>query len=81
VRTQIVYAAAVVALVASSATKARSPQERPRLEQLDPQAVGPQVGERVPAFTLQDQRGTTRTLASVMGAKGLMLVFFRSADW
>jgi len=35
----------------------------------------------VPAFTLPDQAGQSRTLASLLGAKGAILVFFRSADW
>jgi peroxiredoxin len=39
------------------------------------------VGERVPEFNLKDQNGTTRTLRSIMGPKGAMLVFVRSADW
>ena len=43
--------------------------------------LGPQVGERVPEFTLRDQHGTPRTLPSTMGPKGVMLVFIRSADW
>jgi cytochrome oxidase Cu insertion factor (SCO1/SenC/PrrC family) len=47
----------------------------------DVQKLGPQIGTRVPEFTLLDQRGQSRTLASLMGPKGLMLVFFRSADW
>jgi hypothetical protein len=47
----------------------------------DVQKLGPQVGSRVPDFTLTDQRGQSRTLASLMGPNGLMLVFFRSADW
>jgi hypothetical protein len=47
----------------------------------DVQKLGPQVGGRVPDFTLVDQRGQSRTLASLMGPNGLMLVFFRSADW
>ena len=45
------------------------------------QQLGPQVGERVPDFTLNDQRGHPRTLTSLVGPSGLMLVFFRSADW
>ena len=49
--------------------------------QPDVQKVGPQVGERVPDFSLVDQSGTPRTLQSVAGKNGLMLVFFRSADW
>jgi len=44
-------------------------------------ALGPQPGERVPDFALQDQRGERRTLTSVLGPNGAMLVFFRSADW
>ena len=47
----------------------------------DVQKLGPQVGERVPDFTLADQHGVSRTLKSLMGRSGLMLVFFRSADW
>jgi cytochrome oxidase Cu insertion factor (SCO1/SenC/PrrC family) len=47
----------------------------------DVQKLGPQVGSRVPAFTLLDQNGQSRTLASLIGPKGMMLVFFRSADW
>jgi hypothetical protein len=47
----------------------------------DPQTLGPQVGDRVPDFSLQDQSGRSRTLQSTFGPKGAVLVFFRSADW
>jgi hypothetical protein len=43
--------------------------------------TGPAVGDRVPDFSAQDQVGHEQTLKSIMGSKGLMLVFFRSADW
>ena len=43
--------------------------------------TGPAAGQTVPAFSLSDQEGRTRTLQSIMGAKGAMIVFFRSADW
>jgi hypothetical protein len=43
--------------------------------------TGPAVGEAVPAFSATDQTGRTQTLTSLMGAKGTMLIFFRSADW
>jgi len=43
--------------------------------------IGPRVGQKVPAFSGTDQVGRTHTLESVLGAKGAMLVFFRSADW
>jgi hypothetical protein len=48
---------------------------------IDVASIGPRVGERVPAFSGTDQFGRAHTLASSMGAKGAMLVFFRSADW
>ncbi|HJN44871.1 MAG: hypothetical protein QGI10_16220 [Vicinamibacterales bacterium] len=48
---------------------------------VDTATLGPQVGEIVPNFILQDHRGETRTLASLQGPRGLMLVFNRSADW
>ena len=37
--------------------------------------VAPDIGKRL------DQSGVARTLTDVMGAKGLVLMFFRSADW
>ena len=48
---------------------------------IDLSKLGPKVGERVPDFSLNDQNGKTWTLESIMGPKGAMLVFFRSADW
>ena len=48
---------------------------------IDVSKLGPQVGERVPDFSLKDQNGKIWTLQSIMGAKGAMLVFVRSADW
>ena len=44
-------------------------------------ALGPQVGERVPDFSLPDQNGDIQTLESVLGPNGGMLLFHRSADW
>jgi cytochrome oxidase Cu insertion factor (SCO1/SenC/PrrC family) len=43
--------------------------------------MGPQVGERVPAFSGVDQFGKRQTLETALKADGAMLVFFRSADW
>ncbi len=44
-------------------------------------ALGPQVGELVPDFSLPDQNGRGRTLESIAGRNGAMLLFHRSADW
>jgi hypothetical protein len=43
--------------------------------------TGPEIGEAVPTFSMGDQTGTMQTLKSVMGPKGVLLVFYRSADW
>ena len=51
------------------------------VRRIDVSRLGPRVGTVVPAFTLPDQHGKTRTLQSVMGPKGAMIVFYRSADW
>lgn len=48
---------------------------------IDVSKLGPQVGQRVPDFSLKDQTGKVQTLQSIMGPKGAMLVFLRSADW
>jgi hypothetical protein len=48
---------------------------------IDVSKLGPQVGDRVPDFALKDQTGKTQTVQSIMGPKGAMLVFIRSADW
>jgi peroxiredoxin len=42
---------------------------------------GLQAGAKLPAFSLPDQNGTTRTLKDIVGPKGAAIVFFRSADW
>jgi hypothetical protein len=43
--------------------------------------TGPAAGSPAPDFSALDQAGRTQTLQSIMGPKGAMLVFFRSADW
>jgi hypothetical protein len=47
----------------------------------DTSKLGPQIGSTAPAFTGVDQFGKTYSLSSALGPKGVMLVFFRSADW
>ena len=44
--------------------------------------LGPAVNAKAPDIgTPPDQSGKPRALASLMGEKGLVLFFFRSADW
>lgn len=48
---------------------------------IDVSKLGPQVGQTVPDFSLTDQNGKVWTRASIMGPKGALLLFYRSADW
>ena len=48
---------------------------------IDVASLGPQVGERVPAFSLPDQNGQIQTRESILGPNGAILLFHRSADW
>ena len=42
---------------------------------------GPDIGTTVPEFSAPDQTGKIQNLKSIMGPKGALLVFYRSADW
>ena len=42
---------------------------------------GPPVGTPMPPFRAQDQNGRTLALKDILGPKGALIVFFRSADW
>ena len=48
---------------------------------LSAREYGPPVGAKMPAFELPDQDGKARSLSSVLGPKGALIVFYRSADW
>jgi hypothetical protein len=47
----------------------------------DAKEIGLPAGSIAADFSLVDQFGQRRTLESVMGPQGLVVVFFRSADW
>ena len=50
----------------------------------DPNAnlkTGPQVGQKIPAFSAVDQTGRVRNFDSLKGPKGIVLFFNRSVDW
>ncbi len=73
----VVMATLIVGLTWMACAPA-SPETRTRV---DVSALGPQVGEQVPDFSLPDQNGEIWTRQSIMGPNGAMLVFVRSADW
>jgi len=39
------------------------------------------VGDRIPAFRATDQFGKERDFDNLKGPNGLVILFFRSADW
>lgn len=71
----------VVLICAVPMTAGRQQAAPSPAKAIDVDTLGPKVGEAVPPFTLTDQHGTPRALASLLGPKGAILVFFRSADW
>lgn len=71
------------AILCGTLLRAATPPQgsaQPR-QPVDVARLGPQIGERVPDFTLTDQNGKSWTRQSIMGPNGAMLVFYRSADW
>ena len=42
---------------------------------------GPEPGQRIPDFTLADQNGALKSFPDLTGPSGVLLVFYRSADW
>ena len=44
-------------------------------------SIGVAAGQKAPAFSVRDQFGRVQTLDTLKGAKGTVLLFFRSADW
>jgi cytochrome oxidase Cu insertion factor (SCO1/SenC/PrrC family) len=69
--------AVLVSMAAAGVLTATIAAQQP----VDPQTLGPKIGERLIDFSLPDQHGVTRSLRSLVGPKGVVLVFFRSADW
>jgi cytochrome oxidase Cu insertion factor (SCO1/SenC/PrrC family) len=73
--------AGLTAVIAAAGAGTYARQAPPASTRIDVSRLGPRVGERVPDFSLRDQNGRVQTLQSIMGGKGAMLVFIRSADW
>lgn len=46
-----------------------------------PLPTGPGVGAKIPSFEAVDQSGRRQTFESLRGPNGLLLLFYRSADW
>jgi hypothetical protein len=61
----------VVGLVSLVTTLSPGLQEMP----------GVPTSKSAPSFRARDQFGEEQTLSSLMGPNGVVLLFFRSADW
>jgi cytochrome oxidase Cu insertion factor (SCO1/SenC/PrrC family) len=80
-RSALVALAATLFTFATAVGQARLRLLEGQVTSVNVEALGPKVGERLPPFSLNDQTGTQRTLQSIAGPKGAIIVFFRSADW
>ncbi len=70
------------ALLAVFASLTLSVAVAPLAAKMEDSGPGIPIGAKAPvAMTLRDSSGRTATLASKMGAKGLVLVMVRSANW
>jgi peroxiredoxin Q/BCP len=77
----LVFGTIAATWIAFLAVPAAAGQAGPATTRIDLSKLGPQVGERVPDFSLKDQTGKTQTRQSIMGPRGAVLVFVRSTDW
>ena len=44
-------------------------------------ATGPEVGTKIPDIRALDQHGKMRSFEDLSGAEGLLILFYRTADW
>lgn len=65
-------------ILAAAVTQAGGSQKPPDVNVGN---VGPKVGDIAPDFQAPDQHGVPRRLSALLGVKGAMLVFYRSAEW
>ena len=77
-RNALVLGLALLVIGVSEAGESQSGATPPRI---DVESLGPKVGASLPEFTLRDQGGVPHSLKSMLGPKGAVIVFFRSADW
>ena len=74
-----VFVPVVLAFVVSGTLGAQVPKKGAKPQA--PVSTGPEIGEKIPAFSAVDQDGKTQTFESLRGPKGLLLLIHRTADW
>ena len=72
---------AVMVLCFFSILAVGSAQEKGSSQQPTSAHIGLPVGVKAPAFALRDQFDRAQSNETLRGAKGTILLFFRSADW
>jgi hypothetical protein len=85
-RTKFIGRAASLAAIVLSAALMTPSCAQGQEEEKSPPPVpveqrGPRIGEPIPEFTLRDQFDREQSPQSLMGPKGFVLLFVRSADW
>jgi hypothetical protein len=81
VKDSLIATGVCVMLFAPTGGVAARPQSNTAAPMVDVDTVGPKVGDALPEFTLRDQAGHIHSLKSLLGPRGAVIVFFRSADW
>jgi cytochrome oxidase Cu insertion factor (SCO1/SenC/PrrC family) len=76
----LALAVGVLCVLSAIGTAARQQSSAP-VTTIDVDTVGPKVGDALLEFSLRDQTGQLRSLKSLLGPNGAVIVFFRSADW
>jgi len=76
----IAFGVSVLCIPSAVGIAARQQSSAP-VTTIDVETVGPKVGDTLREFSLRDQTGQMRSLKSLLGPNGAVLVFFRSADW
>jgi len=56
-------------------------REKPAAANSVAPAIGLEIGQPAPAFSLRDQFGHEQSNQTLKGSKGTVILFFRSADW
>ena len=80
-RLLVLIVAPILGVLSGGTFEATISQTRADTRALDVSKIGPQIGDKAPDFSLREQEGEVNTLSSLLGPKGLILVFIRSADW
>ena len=72
---------AIVLIFSMGVLSLSSGQEKPPARDGVAPSIGLEIGQPAPAFALADQFGHEQSNDTLKGSKGMVILFFRSADW